>query len=59
MPKVFTGKVAIPGDKIDEYIEMMEEAEEERKPFVEKCKATLNEFYDYLVNEKEQIDIAS
>ena len=52
MPKVFTGKVVIPGDKINEYIEMMKEAEEERKPFVEKCEATLNEFYDYLMNEK-------
>ena len=52
MPRVFTGKVVIPGDKIDEYIEMLEKAEEERKPFVEKCEAILEEFYDYLVNEK-------
>jgi hypothetical protein len=35
MPKVFTGKVIIPGDKIDEYLEMLEKAEEKRKPFVE------------------------
>ncbi|MBI5001517.1 MAG: hypothetical protein HZB92_08365 [Euryarchaeota archaeon] len=27
-------------------------AEEERKPFVEKCEAILDEFYDYLVDEK-------
>jgi len=52
MPKVFTGKVVIPGDKIEEYLEMLKMAEEERKPFVEKCEAILDEFYDYLVDEK-------
>ncbi|HEC96237.1 MAG TPA: hypothetical protein ENI59_00990 [Euryarchaeota archaeon] len=52
MPKVFTGKIVIPGDKIEEYLKLMEKAEEERKPFVEKCEAILEEFYDYLVNEK-------
>ena len=31
MPKVFTGKVIIPGDKIDGYLEMLEKAEEKRK----------------------------
>ena len=52
MPRVFTGKVVIPGDKIEEYLEMVKEAEEKRKPFVEKCEAILDEFYDYLVDEK-------
>ena len=52
MPRVFTGKIVIPADKIDDYLEMLEKAEEERRPFVEKCDATLDEFYDYLVNEK-------
>jgi len=52
MPKVFTGKVVIPGDKIDEYLEMLRKAEEERRPFVEKCEAILDEFYGYLVDEK-------
>lgn len=52
MPKVFRGKVVIPGDKIDEYLEMLKEAEEERKPFVEKCDVMLDEFYDYPINEK-------
>jgi len=52
MPRVFTGKVVIPGDKIEEYLKLMEKAEEERKPFVEKCDAILSEFHDYLVNEK-------
>lgn len=41
MPKVFTGKIVIPGDKIDEYLELLKKAEEERKPF-----------FDNLVNEK-------
>lgn len=52
MPKVFKGKIVIPGDKIDEYLEMLKKAEEERKPFVEKCDVILDEFYDYLINEK-------
>jgi len=52
MPRVFTGKVVIPGDKINEYLEMLEKAEEERKPFVEKCEAIVEEFHDYLVSEK-------
>lgn len=52
MPKVFTGKAIIPGDKIDEYIELLKKAEEERKPFVENCEAILDEFYDYFVDEK-------
>lgn len=33
MAKVYTGKVAIPGNKIDEYFALMEKAEEERTPF--------------------------
>lgn len=53
MPRVFTGKVVIPGDKIEEYIDMLEKAEEERKSFVEQCEAILDEFYDYLVDEKD------
>ena len=52
MPEVYTGKVVIPGDKLDEFLELMKQAEEERKPFVEKCEATRDEFYDYLVDEK-------
>ena len=33
MAKVYTGKVVIPGDKIDEYLSLMQEAEELREPF--------------------------
>jgi len=31
MTNVFTGKVAIPDDKIDEYLKVMEEAEREKE----------------------------
>ena len=33
MAKVYTGKVAVPGDKFEEYLKLMEEAEKEREPF--------------------------
>lgn len=52
MVEVYTGKVVIPGDKLEEYVEMLKKAEEKRQPFVDKCEAILDEFYDYLVDEK-------
>lgn len=52
MPQVFTGKVVIPGNKIDEYIAMMKKAEEERAPFVEMLQATLDEYVAYMQDEK-------
>ncbi|MDI6793743.1 MAG: site-specific integrase [bacterium] len=52
MARVFTGKVVIPGDKIDDYLELMAEAEKEREPF-RKSLAGLNEdFADYMLDEK-------
>jgi len=33
MAKVYTGKVIIPGDKIEEYFKIMAEAEKQREPF--------------------------
>ena len=39
MAKVYTGKVAIPGDKIEEYFRLVEEAEKKREPF---CRKHLN-----------------
>ncbi len=33
MPEVFTGKVLIPGDQIDDYLTALKEAEEARAPF--------------------------
>jgi len=52
MPKVFRGKVIIPVDKINEYIEFMEEAEKQGKPFVDECDRMLDGFYDYLKKDK-------
>jgi len=33
MPEVFSGKVLIPGDQIDDYLTALKEAEEARAPF--------------------------
>jgi len=33
MPQVFTGKIVIPGNQLDAYLEAATEAEEERAPF--------------------------
>lgn len=52
MPRVFTGKVVIPGDKIQEWLQVMEEAEKERAPFVEITHRTLGEFVAYMEDEK-------
>ena len=48
MAKVFTGKVAIPGDKIEEYLKVMEEAEKAREPFRRYLTDLNREFADYL-----------
>ncbi|MFH1641912.1 MAG: DUF6398 domain-containing protein [Nanoarchaeota archaeon] len=48
MPNVFTGKVAIPGDKIDKYLKIMEQAEKDREPFVNSLNKLNEEFGDYL-----------
>ena len=51
MPNVFTGKVAIPGDKIEEYLKVIEEAEKKREPFVNNLNKLNEEFEDYLGKE--------
>ena len=48
MAQVFTGKVAIPGDKIEEYFKAMEEAEKAREPFRRYLMDLNREFADYL-----------
>ena len=50
MAKVFTGRVAIPGDKIEEYFEAMAAAEEMRRPFREYLEGLNEEFYDHLAD---------
>jgi site-specific recombinase XerD len=48
MAKVYTGKVMIPGDKIEEYIRIMAEAENQRKPFRQYVLGLNEEFYEFL-----------
>ena len=48
MAKVFTGKVVIPGDRIEEYFQAMAEAEAEREPFRQTLEGLNQDFADYL-----------
>ncbi len=45
MAKVYTGKVIIPGNKIEEYLKLMEEAEKRREPFREHMTMLNEEFH--------------
>lgn len=49
MPQVFTGKVAIPGDKIQDYLKLMEEAEKQREPFRLAMQEYNQDFYEHLL----------
>jgi site-specific recombinase XerD len=48
MAKVFTGRVTIPGDQINEFILAMEEAEQARAPFREHLEMLNQEFAAFL-----------
>jgi len=48
MAKVFTKKVVIPGNKIDEYFEALEETQEEIEPFREYLTELNEEFEQHL-----------
>jgi len=48
MAKVYTGKVVIPGDRFDEYIKMMVEAEKQREPFRQYMLGLNEEFTEFL-----------
>ncbi len=48
MPTVFTGKVVIPGDQIESYLEAMAAAEAARQPFREQLVGLGAEFEQYL-----------
>jgi site-specific recombinase XerD len=48
MAKVFTGKVVIPGDKIEEYFQAMAAAEEARRPFREYLEGLNEDFAEHL-----------
>ena len=48
MPKVFTGRVVIPGDKIDEYFQALQAVEEARQPFRQFLEGLNDEFAEHL-----------
>jgi site-specific recombinase XerD len=48
MPKIFTGKVVIPGDQFDDYLQALEAATEARAPFRQYMNALNAEFASYL-----------
>ena len=48
MAQVFTGKVVIPGDQMDKYLEAMAEAEAAREPFQKSLESLNQDFADYL-----------
>lgn len=48
MPKVFTGKVVIKGDQLDDYLQALEAAEKARAPFIQYMNALNAEFAEYL-----------
>jgi FAD/FMN-containing dehydrogenase len=48
MPKVFTGKVVIPAEHLDEYLEALARAEKEREPFRAYLTTLLGEFVEHL-----------
>jgi site-specific recombinase XerD len=49
MAKVYKGKVAIPGDKIEEYFNLLAEAERQREPLRQRMNALNEEFRNYLL----------
>jgi site-specific recombinase XerD len=48
MAKVFTGKVVIPGDKIEQYFNALEQAEQARAPFRKSLEQLNHEFGEFL-----------
>jgi site-specific recombinase XerD len=48
MAKVFTGKVVISGDRIDEYLELVKQAEAAREPFRQSLERLNEEFGEFL-----------
>jgi len=49
MAKVYTGKVIIPGDRMDEFFKVMKEAEEKREPFRQSLLKLDQEFQQFLL----------
>jgi site-specific recombinase XerD len=49
MAKVYTGKVAIAVDSIDEYLKLLTEAEQRREPFRRRMTELNDDFYEHLL----------
>ena len=49
MAKVYSGKVIIPGDRMDEFFKVMQEAEEKREPFRQSLLSLNQEFHQFLL----------
>jgi site-specific recombinase XerD len=48
MAKVYNGRVMIPGDKIEQYLKIMAEAEKKREPFRQLLLGLNDDFREYL-----------
>ena len=48
MAKVYNGRVMIPGDKIEQYLKIMAEAEKKREPFRQLLLGINDDFREYL-----------
>lgn len=48
MARVYTGKVEIPGEKIDDYFDAMQDREEDFKPFCRQLRRWRGAFYRHL-----------
>ena len=51
MAKVFTGKIVIPGDKLEEYLQALEKAEQEVEPLRKFLTGLNREFERHLLSE--------
>lgn len=49
MAKVYTGRVTIPGDKFEEYLKLMEEAQKAREPFRQELVKLNQDFHESLL----------
>ena len=48
MPRVFKGKIVIPGDKLEEFFKIIKRAENARAPFRKYLESLSDDFCDYL-----------
>ena len=58
MPQVYTGKIVIPGDQIDAYLEALQEAEGLRAPFRSRLNGLNTEFRNYLATKYSKRTVA-